>query len=54
MPIHKGYSKKTISKNISMELKKHPHMKQAQAIAIALASARKSAPKKLKHKFTKK
>lgn len=52
MPIKKGYGAKTISSNIKREM---AHGKpQKQAIAIALAGARKSAPKSKKSRFTKK
>lgn len=46
-----GYSQKSISKNIGYEMKKHPHMASAQAVAIALSTARANAPKNLKAKF---
>lgn len=51
MPLKKGKSKKTISENIRREM--HAGRPQKQAIAIALATARKSGakiPKKRKKK----
>jgi hypothetical protein len=50
----KGYSSKTIGKNIGYEMKKHPSMSNKQAVAIALSTARAAAPKAMKAKFTKK
>ena len=50
MPLIKGYSKPSISKNISTEMKKHPDMSQKQAIAIALETARQAKAKAQKKK----
>ena len=47
LPLKKGYSKETISKNIKTEMKHGK--KQRQAVAIALDTARRSAKKAGKH-----
>jgi hypothetical protein len=52
MPLQRGYSKGTISKNISelmrsgTRLSRNPKKRQRQAIAIALSQARRSAEKR--------
>lgn len=51
MPLKKGYSKKTIGRNIAAEIRSGRPVKQA--VAIAYSVARKAAPKKLKSRFTR-
>lgn len=49
MPLQKGYSRKTIAKNISTEMRAGRSLKQA--VAIAYSVARKAAPKAKKAMF---
>jgi len=51
MPLRKGYSKKTISKNIATEVRAGRPVKQA--VAIAYSMARKSAPKSKRARLSK-
>lgn len=48
MPLIKGYSAKSISRNIKTELKSGRKQKQAIAIALSLARAAKKKAKKYK------
>ncbi len=41
--IIRGYSERSISKNIAYEMKKYPQQSQAQSVAIALNVARDAA-----------
>jgi hypothetical protein len=42
MPLKRGTSQKVVSQNIRTELKAHPEMKNKQAVAIAMETARRS------------
>ncbi len=52
MPLKRGYGKKTLAKNIAMEVRSGRSVKQAVAIAYSLA--REAAPKKMRARFSPK
>lgn len=48
MPLKKGYSKETVSKNVKTEMKSGKSQKQAVAIALNVAKKAKAKAKKKK------